>query len=154
MRRLIIAFCAALLLCLPPSSLKAEERLPGEKSMSTVWTLSALPINGPALMYVDHAIQGTVVTVAEVSGLLIFSIGAFGECTGGDQGDCDALAIGAMIAGGALWLPAYIYALIRAPRYAKQHNQKIRAQHSTISPWVSFRNDEENTKTFGLAFSF
>lgn len=135
--------------------LHAEEKLPGEKSSGVVWTLAALPINGPALMYAEHPVQGTVLTIVEIVGLLGIIPGMLRSCgSAEDPAECrmwQKLFIGG---GSVLWFPSWLYSLVRAPLYVEEHNRKIREKQAFVSPWVNLKGDSENTKSFGLSFRF
>lgn len=111
-------------------------------SMSTVWTLSALPINSPALFYAKRPISGVITSIFEAGGLALGTYGAIvlaqiNDCSAADNfaGLCTlgsavskSVATGLLIGGyGALWLPPYIYGLVAAPRAAKKYNDSLAA---------------------------
>jgi hypothetical protein len=131
------------------------DKVPGEKSMRIVQTLSLLPINGPALFYAGHPVQGSLVTLSESLSILLSIAVLSSNCY--SVNDCEGGSSRIAYAGGItlfLWAPAYIYTLIQAPRYVEQYNKELREKKYSIAPWIDIQPDKEKRVMAGLSFQF
>ncbi|MBI2982096.1 MAG: hypothetical protein HYY44_07390 [Deltaproteobacteria bacterium] len=130
-----------------------QERLPGGKSLKTVKILSYLPINAPALIYAGRPLKGTVLTFVEIYGFGAMTAPMITWCAGSDKENCD-LALALLVTGTVLWLPSWIYSLVKAPQYVDEYNRRIQERQISLRPWFRLENDKFLTTSAGLAFRF
>jgi hypothetical protein len=132
--------------------------------MTTARILSVLPVNTPALFYVNRPVRGVLYTVLEGGGIALItygslimtnrdcsSSGAFGQfCTIGK-----AAGISTLVLGSAMWLAPWLHTIVKTEDYLDTYNSEIsfKAKEVAFIPIIE-TSKERNMYGAALALRF